>query len=333
MIHTTLMLVKHDGKLLLGMKKRGFGMGRLNGAGGKLEEGETPEEAARRETYEEVGIRVGEMAKVATIVFEDLHYRGVPERNIMHVFMTEDFTGNPQETDEIAPSWYPLSALPYDRMWIDDEVWLPEVLRGRKIQAFFHFNEDNVFTDHWLEDVPEKVLARYDDAYFGFPAEKGANYPIREAARAVLIDDNGRCALMNVANRGYYKLPGGGVDKGELLREALLRETKEEAGYEAEPLCSLGKIIEKRARFNQINISYGYLCRAKKFVGNNLMEDERDDGFELTWFDSIEDAIEAAKGAVVTDADARYRAAFFKAREVAFLCEAQKAIDDGRAKK
>ncbi len=179
MIHTTLMLVKRDGKLLLGMKKRGFGMGRLNGSGGKLEAGETPEEAARRETLEEVGLRVGEIQKVATIVFEDLHYRGVPERNIMHVFMTEDFEGQPQETDEIAPDWYPLSDLPYDRMWIDDKVWLPEVLRGRKIQAFFHFNEDNVYTDYWLEDVPEKVLARFDDAFFGFPAEKGVDYPIR----------------------------------------------------------------------------------------------------------------------------------------------------------
>ena len=297
MIHTTLMLIKRNGKLLLGMKKRGFGMGRLNGAGGKLEAGETAEEAARRETLEEVGIRVEKIEKVATIIFDDLYYKGQPERNMMHVFMTDDFSGQPVETDEIAPDWYPLNDLPYDRMWIDDEIWLPEVLRGRKIQAYFHFDKDNVFTDYWLDDVPEKILGRFDDAFFGFPSERGRDFPIREAARAVLIDENNRCALMDVSNRGYYKLPGGGVDDGELIREALVREVIEEAGYEMEPLCALGKVVEERARFNQVNISYGYLCRATKFVGNHLMNDEKEDGFRLKWFDSIEDAIEAAKNA------------------------------------
>jgi len=39
----TLCILERDGKLLLGRKKRGFGTGRINGFGGKLEVGETIE--------------------------------------------------------------------------------------------------------------------------------------------------------------------------------------------------------------------------------------------------------------------------------------------------
>lgn len=52
----TLCMVMKDGKLLLGMKKRGFGMGRWNGFGGKVEAGESIEEAAKREVFEESGL-------------------------------------------------------------------------------------------------------------------------------------------------------------------------------------------------------------------------------------------------------------------------------------
>lgn len=46
----TLVLVVQPGRVLLGMKKRGFGAGRWNGFGGKVQSGETIEDAARRYT-------------------------------------------------------------------------------------------------------------------------------------------------------------------------------------------------------------------------------------------------------------------------------------------
>lgn len=44
----TLVLVVRPGRVLLGMKKRGFGAGKWNGFGGKVQQGETIEEGARR---------------------------------------------------------------------------------------------------------------------------------------------------------------------------------------------------------------------------------------------------------------------------------------------
>ena len=48
MLETTLCLLKKDNRILLAMKKRGFGEGKYNGVGGKIENGETPEEAMIR---------------------------------------------------------------------------------------------------------------------------------------------------------------------------------------------------------------------------------------------------------------------------------------------
>lgn len=47
----TLVLIHQNTRLLLGMKKRGFGVGRWNGFGGKVQPGETILEAAERYTF------------------------------------------------------------------------------------------------------------------------------------------------------------------------------------------------------------------------------------------------------------------------------------------
>jgi len=57
----TLCIIHQHPKILLGMKKRGHGEGKWNGFGGKVEEGETIEEATRRETKEESGVEVEEI--------------------------------------------------------------------------------------------------------------------------------------------------------------------------------------------------------------------------------------------------------------------------------
>jgi 8-oxo-dGTP pyrophosphatase MutT (NUDIX family) len=59
MIETTLIfLFDSKDNILLSMKKRGFWVGKRNGAGGKLHPGETILQAALRELEEEVGVQL-----------------------------------------------------------------------------------------------------------------------------------------------------------------------------------------------------------------------------------------------------------------------------------
>ena len=65
----TICLLRKNDEVLLAMKKRGFGEGKYNGIGGKVEDGETVKDAAVRELYEEVGVHTNEMEKIAEITF------------------------------------------------------------------------------------------------------------------------------------------------------------------------------------------------------------------------------------------------------------------------
>ncbi|MEK7139021.1 MAG: NUDIX domain-containing protein [Patescibacteria group bacterium] len=60
MRQTTLCLLLKEKEILLAMKKRGFGAGKWNGVGGKVDEGETVKLAATRELNEEIGVSVKE---------------------------------------------------------------------------------------------------------------------------------------------------------------------------------------------------------------------------------------------------------------------------------
>ena len=142
-------------QILLGRKKRGFGMGKVNGFGGKPEDGETIRAAAVREVHEEAGIRLAEadLRAAGEIVFR-FPFR--PEFNHhVFVFVAESFTGTPVETDEMHPMWSAIDAIPYDEMWQDDAYWLPRVLDGEAIKAEFSFAEDNETVTDWKIDAAQ----------------------------------------------------------------------------------------------------------------------------------------------------------------------------------
>ena len=132
------------------MKKRGFGAGRWNGFGGKVEAGETIEVAAKRETEEECGIVITEMEKVGIHEFEFENARG--DILEVHVFRVDTWTGEPRETEEMRPQWFTTDAIPYDEMWPDDIHWVPVFLTGKKFRTKFLFGEGDAILE--TEVVP-----------------------------------------------------------------------------------------------------------------------------------------------------------------------------------
>jgi mutator protein MutT len=145
---TNLVFLKREGQLLLAMKKRGFGAGRWNGPGGKLNVGETPEMSAAREVHEEIGVVTGELAEVATLKFYFEDDPNDPVKNIIcHVYVCEEWKGEPIESEEMAPKWFSLDEIPYAEMWPDDEYWLPQMLDGKYVEAEFLFASGDVIRD------------------------------------------------------------------------------------------------------------------------------------------------------------------------------------------
>ena len=113
----------------LAMKKRGFGTGKWNGYGGKVADQETPRVAAVRELQEESGLSASEEAleQVGLVRF----YFDSNQLFECHVFLVRDWRGEPHESDEMKPHWFPVLQLPLDEMWVADGKWVPLVLAGK----------------------------------------------------------------------------------------------------------------------------------------------------------------------------------------------------------
>lgn len=134
----SLCLLLREGEILLARKKRGFGVGKWNGAGGKPEPGEPIALTAIRETQEELGVTPRDLRRVATLAFffpPLPEYEGWDQQ--VCVYITEAWDGDPVETEEMAPRWFPRDALPLSEMWPDDPHWLPLVLVGKRVCAHF----------------------------------------------------------------------------------------------------------------------------------------------------------------------------------------------------
>ncbi len=132
-IRRTLLFLRRGDQILLAMKKRGFGVGRWNGVGGKLEPGETIEQALVREAEEEIGATPTSYWRVAELDFAQDAETDDPWHMYVYAYLCDEWAGEPVESDEMAPQWYALDAIPYATMWQDDEHWLPLVLAGRAV--------------------------------------------------------------------------------------------------------------------------------------------------------------------------------------------------------
>ncbi len=145
-------------RVLLGLKKRGFGKGKFNGFGGKIAGGEDVRDAAVREIREECGLEVtsADLISAGRLVFF-FPFRTEFDHDVS-VFRTGRWRGVLCESDEMRPEWFPIEEIPYERMWQDDAHWLPLVLSGATVEAEFTFADDNETVARFsLRTIPGKT--------------------------------------------------------------------------------------------------------------------------------------------------------------------------------
>jgi 8-oxo-dGTP diphosphatase len=170
-----------------------------------------------------------------------------------------------------------------------------------------------------------KILREIHHAEIALSAgnKDSTDFHERHAARAVVSDSDGKIALLYVGKYKYHKLPGGGIEDNEDVKQALERELLEEIGCRAEVAVELGKIIEYRDEWDMKQTSYCYLAKQVGKAGlPDFTEKELSEGFSIVRAKDIAEAIELLE----QDKPEDYGGKFIRERDLTFLKTAQKAL-------
>lgn len=148
----TVLFLRTKDKILLVFKKRGFGKGYWVGIGGKIEQGEIPENAAIREFKEETCVSVG---KVNYLGYLDFYFPHIKDRSWDmrgYIFVCEKWEGELKNSDEVDLKWFNIDAIPYRKMWDDAQYWLPKILKGFKVKGKFIFDKKSKVVEYNIKD-------------------------------------------------------------------------------------------------------------------------------------------------------------------------------------
>jgi 8-oxo-dGTP pyrophosphatase MutT (NUDIX family) len=202
-----LLLIDPDGRLLLIHERTDDGAATFwITPGGGLEPGETPQQAAVRETYEETGIEITLLpdAPVAHSRVRSWSGDGVTYEQTEHFFTVSVAAGL---------TFAPAGLTDVERdLWLGYRWWTPAELRA----------SDETFVPADVAELVQSVG------------------PIsRTAGRVLLLDDAGRVLLIESyvdvdTSSTHWITPGGGAEPGESPADAAARELLEEIGVRVE---------------------------------------------------------------------------------------------------
>ena len=125
-------------------------------------------------------------------------------------------------------------------------------------------------------------MARVD--YYDDPEAPSANSLV-PAASAVVADASGRILLHRRRDNELWALPGGGMETGESIAETVVREVREETGYDVRPLYIIGVYSDPKHVFSyddgEVRQEFS-VCAACELVGGQPRVSK--ESHELGWF-------------------------------------------------
>lgn len=131
-------------------------------------------------------------------------------------------------------------------------------------------------------------------------------YEPRLAVKVIIVDENNKLALVGTK---YRLLPGGGVEDGEDLTQAVKRECLEEVGCEVEIEKEVAVTEEYRAQIRRHQTTHFFLA---KVVGNKnlpITTQADEQGMQTDWV-ILEEAISVLEREVVEIPFASYHTCF-----------------------
>ncbi|RCK80825.1 MAG: Mutator mutT protein (7,8-dihydro-8-oxoguanine-triphosphatase) [Candidatus Ozemobacter sibiricus] len=154
----TLCYLRQNGKTLMLhriKKQNDIHEGKWNGLGGKFEPGETPEACARREIYEESGLKARRLELKGFITFPEFARL---EDWYVFVFVVPEFEGDLKVSPEGVLRWIPDAELFNIPLWDGDRIFLPWLDRPGFFSARFTYKAGRLI-DHTVEFYPPPPLA------------------------------------------------------------------------------------------------------------------------------------------------------------------------------
>ena len=194
-----------NNKILLGKRStKGLYHGLWATFGGKIEQGETPSECLFRELYEELGIHI-ENTEWIDVIEDDF-------KHDIHFFSVKSWKGEITNKGEH-----------YEIRW---------------------FGLDEIEDLQMVDIVREVINRRFKYLLLG--TERNCNLKLdfpEVTTHAIMFDETRKKILLilwqNPLGQEVWSFPGGHIKSGERVKEALMREVKEETGYEIE----VGKLL------------------------------------------------------------------------------------------
>jgi len=143
-----------DGAVTSNITATNLGVNLYAGIGGKVERGETPEQALVREFVEEVGGKPVEFSKIGQVGFVFLHKKPESKWNmIVDVFRITKLDGMPRKSEAIEPMWFDIENIPYNYMWPDNFYWAHLVIKNIQFVGEFVYKDADS-----LEQIYVKIL-------------------------------------------------------------------------------------------------------------------------------------------------------------------------------